>query len=116
MYSFIKLAHLPALGIEKKYFFFVILFVVIVFSYSIIQPLITWLVSLKFNRLLSYIVSSLVIFNAVSLIMIWRPEWIDSTIIVFKLGFQIVALFGIGLITYYLLRRLVERIKENYGS
>lgn len=110
MYSFIKLSHLPALGVEERYFLIVLLAIGIILAYTVIQPFISWLVSLKLTRLISYIVSSLVIFVIVNLYIIWKPEMAESMLIAVGIVCQIIALFGVTLTIYYMVRKLMNRI------
>lgn len=110
IYSFIKLSHLPALGLGERNFIIFLLVIGIVIVYMFTQPFISWLVSLKMIRLLSYVVSSLLILNIVCFIIILRPDLTESILIFVGFVLQIIALFGIGLIIYYTFCKLIGRI------
>lgn len=105
----INMTKLKVLGVHEKYVYFFLFFISLLLSYVIIQPIITWIMSLYTTKLLSYIFSSLfvmVVFFLVVLIIDIRDLTHHMVLAMFKIVLQSLAAFGLSLILFYSIQRL----------
>ncbi|KKE79007.1 hypothetical protein DTX80_16855 [Bacilli bacterium] len=109
IFSFIKFHHLAALGLNNEFFYFILMCMVLIIIYVIIHPFIQWIILLKLNHLLSYIISSLFVFIAICLMIFFIPSLSESKTIVIQMILQVFAFFGVSLIIFYSIRKLIGK-------
>ncbi|WP_085992533.1 hypothetical protein [Oceanobacillus senegalensis] len=110
IYSFIKVSHLNALGLETEQVYFLMFSLGAIITYLIVHPVISWFIELKSAKLLSYVVSSMLVI-IVLFINAMYMEGIAS--ILFNLldtMLQVLGWFGIILILYYCVRKFMGKI------
>ncbi|MEC5426035.1 hypothetical protein QGM71_21530 [Virgibacillus sp. C22-A2] len=106
----ISIPQLAALGIKEEYIYFAIITIGIVSSYLLINPIINWVVHLQSARLLSYILSSLIIIVLFFIVVLIMGEVHPAMFGLFKFGLQGLASFGIILLLYYSYKRIFGNI------
>ncbi|WP_156290492.1 hypothetical protein [Oceanobacillus salinisoli] len=107
--SFIKFSHLAALGLEREHFYFILITLGAVISFIIIHPFVQWFVALQSTRLLSYVISTLVLLIIFLVMGIFISDLSEILLIILKLMLQSLAMFGGVLILYYSVRRLIGK-------
>ncbi|TXL67534.1 hypothetical protein FHP05_00520 [Cerasibacillus terrae] len=97
------------IGLNENDILYIFVFLGILGSYFSVKPLISFMMALKLEKLLNYILGSLLFFTLYFGIALWKDEW--QLIIYDQLQFtlQAVALFGGVLFTVY----LVKGIRKN---
>lgn len=102
---------LNILGFNEKHVYFIMFFVCLLLIYLMIQPIMSWIIALQTPKLLSYLFSSLFVVIAFFL-MILFVEVIDLTYMkilgTFKIVLQALAAFGLCLILFYTMQRLLK--------
>ncbi|AXI08934.1 hypothetical protein CUC15_08400 [Oceanobacillus zhaokaii] len=98
---------LETLEIESYLFYLIVLFIAILSLYFMLKPVITWIVSLKSTRLLTYLLSSLITMLCLFVISIFIDQPFDSAI--FRTLLQAISLFGIVLALFYSILRVTKR-------
>lgn len=103
MSPWLNMTQLKVLGFNEKYVYFTLFFIVLLISYILIQPIITWMITFQTTKFLSYLVSSLFVI-VVFLLMLLFVDIITLTDVTvfgtFKIVLQSLAVFGICLIVY----------------
>ncbi|WP_106497788.1 hypothetical protein [Lentibacillus sp. Marseille-P4043] len=59
--DWIHVNQLITLGLTEKQFYFILFFIVIFVSYYVLQPIIHWFVTLQSTKILSYLITSLLV-------------------------------------------------------
>lgn len=83
---------------------YLIIFIGIFLGYLLIKPMTSWLVSLKLVRLLSYLMSSLLIFVLLLLFILTIEGLNHFPIHLFKIFLQCLASFGVTLVLFKVFR------------
>lgn len=107
--NWINFTQLSILGIEEELVYYAIILLGIITSYLIIQPIISWFVALKSTKLLSYIVSSLIVLVLFFLIVLFVGDLQYLLSDLLKMALQSVSIFGVILTIYYSIRRLIQK-------
>lgn len=97
--NWIKLSLLQPLGFKATNLYFILLFLSIIICYATVKPVITWLTSRQYIRLLSYILSSLIILIAAIITLVINGYIIEPE--TFSIALQSAAFFGIALIAFH---------------
>lgn len=110
--NWIKLSQLQSLGMPQELFFVFVIFLGIVGCYFIIRPITLILLSLKSERLVSYLLSAL-IFIVIFFSVVLLVGKIDvMTYQLLKLSLQALAIFGFGLCVTHLFKQWSRRRKN----
>lgn len=92
-------------GIDFQHY---MMLVIIVASYFLIQPMISYFISLQSIRLISYVMSSLFVLFFLCLALLLMD--IDHLLLnMIKITFQCLAVFGLGLAIVYSIGRLTKK-------
>lgn len=96
--SWISSTQLTALGLNVSYVYFTMIFIVIIISYYLIQPFVSWFVILNSKNLLSYIISSLFVITLFLIIAVKVDMPRDSIFSLLKQILYCLATLGVFLI------------------
>ena len=109
--EWLNMTKLNILGFNEKHVYFIMFFVCLLLIYLTIQPIMSWIIALQTPKLLSYLFSSLFVVIAFFLLILF-VEVIDLTYMkilgTFKIVLQALAAFGLCLILFYTMQRLLK--------
>lgn len=108
--SWINLSRLTPLGIREEHIYFLIIAIGIIISYLVVQPFINWFVANRSAKLLSYIISSLLVIVSFFVVVLFIGDLHHLLIHLLKITLQTLAVFGIVLILFYSYRRFVKKL------
>ena len=86
-----------SLYMDQEYMYYLLILAGISVGYFIMYPLITWFVTLQTKRLLSYLVSSLLVLTLFLMILIFIGKTEEMILIGLKMSLQCIAGFGLFL-------------------
>ncbi|RDW18407.1 hypothetical protein CWR48_12600 [Oceanobacillus arenosus] len=93
--------------IKTSHFYFILVLIAILTSYMIMKPVITWIVSFKSTKLLTYLMSSLVVMLSIFIMSLFVEQPFD--IIMFKTLLQAISTFGIVLALFYTIVTVIKK-------
>ena len=93
-------------GLVEEYVYYILIFIGIIISYLLVRPFITWFVTLKSTRLLSYIISSLIILLILFIATNSIEELNHLLFNIFRVGLQCLAVFGVLLLMFHGFQRI----------
>jgi len=111
--SWINMTQLSILGINETYLYGAIVLLGIIISYFIIEPIISWFVALGSQRLLSYLISSLIVLVLFITMILFNDHLHHLFFDLLKIAFTSISLFGIILAVYNYIKRLIQRQKKS---
>ena len=95
-----------SLGLIEEYVYYIIVFIGILISYLLVRPFITWFVTLRSIRLLSYIISSLIVF----VLLLYVTPFIGGlNLFLFKVVLQCLAVFGVVLFLFHAFKNINKK-------
>lgn len=103
----IRLSQLLSLGITKEQLYFIFIFIGIVVSYYIVQPFIHWFVTLQSTKILSYLITSLLVLFVISVFRSQQPE--ASMASLMRVTLQSLAAFGCVLFIVRIFQALFKK-------
>lgn len=109
IFNIIKFHHLTALGLNTEWFYLILMCVGVIIFYMFIKPFIQWIILLKLSNLLSYIISTMLVFISICLMIFFIPNLTESKTVVIQMILQVFALFGMSLIIFYSIRKLIDK-------
>jgi len=98
-----------SIGLVDEFVFYIVIFSLVFICYLIIRPFITWFVTLKSIRLLSYIFSSLLILLVILIAKLSIDELNDLLVSLVKISLHCLALFGFSLVIFNVFQRIMKR-------
>ncbi|WP_100011117.1 hypothetical protein [Lentibacillus sediminis] len=101
-------SQLMALGIKPEYIYYLLVFLGMVLLYLLIHPLIQWFVAKSSTKLLSYLLSSLLLLTTGLLAAALSGTFSASLRSLLGITLETLAGFGVALILFYGVRRLVK--------
>lgn len=107
--SWINDSLILAMGLNKLYVYFVLIFIGVLISYFLIEPMIIWFIALQSTKLLSYIVTSLIVIVLFFIIVLFTNEMNGSTFSLLKVVLQCLASLGILLIVIQSVQFIIKR-------
>ena len=108
--SWIKTGHLQSLGITEVHICVFLVIIGLMITYTLLLPLLEWFVSVKLTKVMSYLLSSLLIIVFFLLYVIYTN---DIHLYLLKITFQTVSLFGLTLVMFYLFKRVKKKVFTN---
>ncbi|WP_449354000.1 hypothetical protein ACUL41_11260 [Virgibacillus natechei] len=108
--SWINLSQLTPLGIRKEHLYFLIIATGIIISYLVVKPFITWFVANRSAKLLSYIISSLLVIVSCFIVVSFIGDLHHLLHNLLKITLLTLAIFGIVLVLFYSYRRFIKKI------
>ncbi|GAB3068379.1 hypothetical protein [Virgibacillus ainsalahensis] len=96
--------------IEEKHVYIVMAVIGMLISFSIIRPVIHWFVIMKFTKLLSYLIISLLILTGFFVVILMAGDRVQSHLHLLKGILQALAFFGIILIISISYGRLMKKV------
>lgn len=108
--SWINLSRLTPLGIKEEHIYFLIIAIGIIISYIFVQPFINWFVANRSAKLLSYIISSLLVIVSCFVVVLFIGDLHHLRSNLLKITLQTLAVFGVVLILFYSFRRFIKKI------
>jgi len=108
MNTFLKFS----IGLVEDYVFYIMLFLVILINYLFVKPFITWFVTFRSIRLLSYIFSSLIVILLLFIIMLSVDELNNLIVNLIEIALHCLAFFGIGLVVYQGFQKIIKKYKK----
>lgn len=107
--SWINDSMLSAMGLNKLYIYFFLVFIGVLICYFLIEPIIIWIVALQSTKLLSYIVTSLVVIVLFFISMLFTNQLEEIIFSLLKVVLQCLASLGIVLILIRSIQSLMRR-------
>src|SRR5699024_2294216 len=107
--SWINDSMLSAMGLNKLYVYFVLLFLAVLISYFIIEPIVMWFVALQSTKLLSYIITSLIVIVLFFIIVLYTGKTNELIFSILKVVLQCLASLGIILIVIQSIQSIIKR-------
>ncbi|MBY7143794.1 hypothetical protein KFZ56_12205 [Virgibacillus sp. NKC19-3] len=106
--SWINLSRFTPLGVREEHIYVLLIAIGIITSYLVVQPFITWFVAKRSAKLLSYIISSLLVIISCFIVVLFIGDFHHLRVHLLKITLQTLAVFGVVLILFYSYRRLMK--------
>ncbi|MBP1968267.1 membrane-bound ClpP family serine protease [Virgibacillus natechei] len=108
--SWLNVSQLKPLGITEEHIFLLLLSIGIIISYFVVYPFINWIVTIQSTKLITYIISSLLIMVCFFIVVLFVGDLQYLMIDLLKITLQTLAAFGIVLILFYSYKRFIKNV------
>src|SRR5690625_3442283 len=109
VFDWFRLSQLYSLGLQTKHLYFGLIFIGVIFGYLLLKPMITWFIILESARMLSYLISSLIVILAFFIVVLFNGELPGRMLGLLKLTLQCLALWGVAIVLYSGFRLLFNK-------
>ncbi|GGB53381.1 hypothetical protein F3157_20980 [Virgibacillus dakarensis] len=109
-FSWIRLTQLLSLGLTKEQLYFIVIFIGIFTCYYIIQPIIHWFVALQSTKVISYLITSMLVLICMLGFSVHQSDDVISSLI--RTALQSLAAFGCMLFIVRIFEVIVKRGKK----
>ena len=103
------LSQLYSLGLEAKHMYLGLIFLGIILGYILIKPMITWFIILESSRMLTYLISSLIVILVFFIVVLFTGELPGRMLGLLKITLQCLAVWGVAIFLHYGFHQLIKK-------
>ncbi len=107
--SWFHLSQLYSLGLEAKHMYFGLIFLGIIFGYILIKPMITWFIILESSRMLTYLISSLIVILIFFIVILFTGGLPGKMLGLLKITLQCLAVWGVAIFLHHGFHQLIKK-------
>ncbi|MFA1818732.1 hypothetical protein ACDX78_00795 [Virgibacillus oceani] len=107
--TWLNLTQLSILGVKEHHIYFIVLLLLMGIFYFMITPVIKWIISLQFSKLLSYMMSSLLLLILLFTLAMNIDGLEHSLQSLLKISLQGLSVFGVFLLIQSILGRFIKK-------